>query len=100
MRAIGPALRAIGIEAALADPRLELYAGATRLAGNDDWEVSALASADEVAWAAAAAGTFPLRAGSKDAALLLTVPPGVYTVQVRAGPGDAGVILLELHEVR
>jgi hypothetical protein len=100
VRAIGPALRSVGIEAALADPRLEFYAGATLLAGNDDWGDSALATAEEVAAAAGAAGCFPLIAGSKDAALLLTVPPGAYTVQVRAGPGDAGVILLELHEVR
>jgi hypothetical protein len=42
----------------------------------------------------------PLSAGSRDAVLLLTVSPGAYTVQVRAGPGDAGVVLIELHEVR
>lgn len=38
--------------------------------------------------------------GSRDAALLVTLPPGVYTAQVRGGEGEAGVVLLEIHEVR
>jgi hypothetical protein len=90
----------LGIQAALNDPRLELYAGQSLIAGNEDWSVSALASEEEVAAASAAAGCYPLEAGSKDAALLVTLKPGVYTAQVRGGTGRAGVVLLEIHEVR
>jgi hypothetical protein len=100
VRAVGPAFRALGIQAVLDDPRLELYAGQSLIAGNEDWSVSALASEEEVAAASAAAGCYPLDSGSKDAALLVTLKPGVYTAQVRGGTGRAGVVLLEIHEVR
>lgn len=100
VRAVGSALRAIGIEAALGDPRLALYAGQSLVAANEDWSVSALASEEEVAAASAAAGCFPLNPGSKDAALLVTLAPGVYTAQVRGGEGGTGLVLLEVYEVR
>jgi hypothetical protein len=100
VRAVGSALRAIGIEAALGDPRLALYAGQSLVAANEDWSVSALASEEEVAAASAAAGCFPLDPGSKDAALLVTLAPGVYTAQVRGGEGGTGLVLLEVYEVR
>ena len=45
-------------------------------------------------------GAFPFDSGaSKDAALLISLPPGSYTVQLPASGSAAGVALLEIYEV-
>ena len=36
---------------------------------------------------------------SRDAALILSLAPGAYTVQVRSGNGAAGTALLEVYEL-
>jgi hypothetical protein len=47
--------------------------------------------------AAAAVGAFPLAAA--DVALLLTLPPGAYTVEVAAVGNARGETLLEVYDV-
>jgi hypothetical protein len=96
VRAVGPGLTALGVPGALADPVLELHSGLTLLAQNDDWP---FANAQAVAAAAVASGAFTLPAGSKDAALLVTLAPGSYTAQVAAKAGAAGIVLLEVYAV-
>jgi hypothetical protein len=44
-------------------------------------------------------GAFALPAGSEDAALLITLPPGAYTVEVKGKNNLEGVALLEIYEV-
>jgi hypothetical protein len=44
-------------------------------------------------------GAFALPAGSRDAALLATLPPGAYTAQVSGVGGTTGVALVEVYEV-
>ena len=48
---------------------------------------------------ATAVGAFALDAGSKDAALLTTLAPGSYTVQVKGADGGTGEALVEIYEV-
>jgi hypothetical protein len=55
--------------------------------------------AAEVRQAAAAVGAFALTEGSKDAARLLTVTPGNYTVVVTGAPATTGIALVEAYEV-
>jgi hypothetical protein len=43
-------------------------------------------------------GAFPLRSGSKDAALIVTLQPGAYTVQVTSVSGATGVALIEVYD--
>jgi hypothetical protein len=43
-------------------------------------------------------GAFGLGAGSKDAVLLVSLPPGAYTAQV-SGIGGGGIALVEVYEV-
>jgi len=43
-------------------------------------------------------GMGALVAGSKDAAVVLTLEPGIYTAQVRGVQGATGVGLVELYE--
>jgi hypothetical protein len=99
VRAAGPALAAFGVSGVLADPRLELRAeSGTLLAGNDDWAVSAAATADVEALARRV-GAFAWARGSRDAALGATLPPGSYTVTVRGAEAETGVALAEVYLV-
>lgn len=94
VRAIGPTLAAFGVASALADPRLEIYRGATKLVENDNWAGGALLANTFVA-----VGAFPLAADSRDAALLLALPPGSYTALVSGAANTTGVALVEVYEV-
>jgi len=44
-------------------------------------------------------GAFALPVGSKDAALVITLPPGNYTVIVSGVAGASGVALAEVYAV-
>ena len=99
IRGVGPALTALGVAGALADPQLAIYrqGGTVPLQQNDDWNASGGGAA--VAAAAAQAGSFALGANSKDAAVLMIFEPGAYTAQVSGVGGSTGVALLELYDV-
>jgi len=97
IRAVGPTLKAFGLTEALADPVLTVYSGSEVVTSNDRWEFSDTAAA--VAAASKTAGAFALAANSQDAALLITLPPGAYTVEVKGKGETEGVALLEIYEV-
>lgn len=92
IRGVGPKLATFGVSGFLADPKLELFLGSTKIAENDSWN-NALAATF------ASGGAFPLDAGSKDAALLITLPPGGYTAQISGADGGTGEALVEIYEV-
>jgi hypothetical protein len=95
LRGVGPGLAAFGATGAVADPSIALYDAEGRALGaNDNW-VSSIA---DITSAAARSGAFALEPGSKDAAVLATLPTGAYTLQVSAG--TTGTALLEIYEVR
>jgi alpha-tubulin suppressor-like RCC1 family protein len=94
IRGIGPALRAFQVGDALADPKLELFDDSGRINSNDDWD-----SSDVLAGIFPTVGAFGLERGSKDAALLVTLPPGKYTAQVSGVAGGSGVAMVEVYEV-
>lgn len=96
IRAIGPGLTGFGRTAALADPQLTVIrAGAqTALAVNDNWGGGAALSTGFQA-----VGAFPLASDSKDAALLLALEPGGYTVQISGVGRTSGDALVEIYEV-
>lgn len=93
IRGVGPALRAFGVGDALTDAKLELFDSAGgRVASNDDWAASLAPTFAEV-------GAFALLAGSKDAAFVVTVQSGLYSVQLSTGDGVAGQGLIEVYEL-
>jgi hypothetical protein len=100
IRGVGPTLTRFGLPAGvvLADPQLELFdTNGVSLRVNDDW-----ASGDDAAVVAAAAvagGAFPLNNGSKDAAMLLMLTPGSYTVHLTGVGNTTGVGLVEVYDV-
>lgn len=97
VRAVGPGLGVFGVTGTLANPRLRIFRGDTMLHENDDWGQSANASL--VSSAASSVGAFAIAPGSRDAALLVTLPPGAYTAQVSGVDGGSGVAIVEVYEV-
>jgi len=102
IRAVGPRLTSFGVSDVLEDPELTVFQrdaqGADHaILTNDDWEIGA--DAATTASTASAVGAFALRTGSKDAAFVVTLPPGVYTVNARGKAGTTGVALVEVYLV-
>jgi hypothetical protein len=80
----------------VADPVIALYdAAGQALGANDNW----VSSVGDVSSAALRAGAFALVPGSKDAAVLATLPSGVYTIQVSSDAPTTGAALLEIYDV-
>lgn len=92
IRAVGPGLGGFGVTGTLPDPVLELFAGANRIAENDNWSSDLAAEFTRV-------GAFALTPGSRDAALVVELPPGSYTAQVRGAGATTGEALVEIYEL-
>ena len=93
IRAVGPKLTDFGVEGVLADPKLEVYsAGSVKLSENDTWNAT-------LTPAFTAVGAFPLDPGSRDAAQLVSLGTGSYTVQVSGADGGTGEALVEIYEL-
>lgn len=97
IRAVGPTLGGMGVGAPLANPYLTIYRGNLAEHYNDDW--GNRYDAGDVAAAAVKVGAFPLPAGSKDAALLMELQPGVYSAHVTSETNEGGTALVEVYSV-
>ncbi|MGH8018957.1 MAG: hypothetical protein ACREIA_11805 [Opitutaceae bacterium] len=98
LRAAGPALAAHGVANPAVDPVLTLYSGETVIATNQAWEK--INAGEEIAAAAAEAGAFLFAEGSRDAALLVALAPGSYTLVVEeAEITPARTALVEVYSV-
>jgi hypothetical protein len=100
IRAVGPGLAAFGVPGTLADPQLELTkSDGTPLGANDNWGTGDAAT---LAAAGKASGAFDLPDGSKDAAMIATLPASAdfgYTVTVKGANGGTGVALVEVYDM-
>jgi hypothetical protein len=111
IRVVGPGLAQFGVTNAWADPDFQLYRG-TNLAyvseGHySDWTVPPVpyrnTRPDAVTEAEfrkifSAVGAFPLESQSKDAAAVVRLNPGSYTIVCNAPAGDAGgEVLIEVY---
>jgi hypothetical protein len=95
IRAVGPGLTPLGVPDTMADPKVEVFNSAgVRIMQNDNWDGSGA-----LGGFGTSVGAFPLTAGSRDAALALTVAPGGYTIQVSGVDASAGVVLVEVYEL-
>ncbi len=92
VRAVGPTLGVFGVSGVLADPRLSVISEGRIVAENDNWLAADAATFPTV-------GAFNLTAGSRDAALVVTLQPGSYTAQVSGVNSTTGVALVEVYEV-
>ncbi len=96
IRAIGPSLARFDLTGVLADPVLTLFRGSAMIAQNDDWEISR--SGPAIAATAQRVGAFALNAASLDAAVLVTLAPGPYTVILAGADGGSGIALVEVYD--
>lgn len=97
VRAAGPALGAFGLTGVLADPSIAVLNSASQeIADNDNWES---ASAAALSAASTRAGAFAFSSGSRDSAVIVDLPPGSYSVQVRGAANTTGLALVELYDI-
>jgi hypothetical protein len=98
IRGVGPGLVSFGVADAIADPSIRVFNDHAAVVGeNNDWGTQPGAGASETASAIDATHAFALAAGSKDSALVVTLPPGGYTVHLSGT--TAGSALVEVYEV-
>jgi hypothetical protein len=95
LRGIGPTLAQFGV-AGLPDPRLQIFSGPSSIGGNDNWGDNA--GGFSVPDTSAAVGAFPLPEGSRDAAIVLPLGPGLYTTHITSVDGRGGVVLVEAYD--
>lgn len=97
IRAVGPGLAQLGVGGLLNDPQFSVFPSGSdvAIATNNDWGGTATLKT-----AFAAAGAFSLAAdNSKDAAIVLTLPPGGYTVVTFGVANTTGTALVEVYDL-
>jgi hypothetical protein len=108
IRAVGPELGRHGVARPLSNPVLTVFdAQGAVIASNQGWSNAPVrGSAPVVAGVEPATtaimarvGAFALSAGSADSAIVLTLPPGIYTAHANGAGGATGVGLVEIYEV-
>jgi uncharacterized delta-60 repeat protein len=106
LRGVGPALAPFGVSGPLQQPTIGLYDSANNLVESGTGWGNALVSGSLVAngfFRQATAsdmievGAFPLPNGSADCAMVATLPPGAYTVELGGINGSTGVGLVEVY---
>ena len=97
LRGVGPTLASLGVGAALSNPVITLFRPGEQVGfiSNDDWGQQA--NVTEIESAAVSVGAFALPRTSKDAVLLVELPPGAYTAHVSSPDGTGGTALLEIY---
>jgi len=93
VRALGPSLSASGIQQVAGNPRLVVHREGIQIAENSDWKEDS--RADELVQKYQTLAP----SNDKEAALLLTLLPGSYTLQGINEDGTEGVVLLEAYDV-
>ncbi len=99
VRAVGPSLAGFGLADPLELPQLTVFKGSRVIGSNEGWgkdedTIKVLTEAFD------RAGAFRLQDGaSRDAAIILTLQPGPYTMQVKSADRKAGAALLEVYEI-
>ena len=108
VRAVGPALADWGLTGLLADPTMTVYRKVPgpnpgdppvdeAILWGDNWGENG--DAAYTAQIAQDIGAFALPADSNDAALVVTLPPGVYSVVARGAGGGTGTAMVEIYVV-
>lgn len=98
IRAAGPALKTLGLQNTLADPAITLLdsKGAV-IATSDNWDEGGLNA--EIRAATSVVGAGPFADGSRDAAMVIDLAPGVYSLRVNGSENTTGLVLLELYDI-
>src|ERR1017187_8728737 len=96
VRAAGPGLAAFGVPGVVAAPHLRLHdASGAVILENSGWGDSTALGKVFLA-----TGAFPFAQGSADAAAVVTLAPGSYSVEVLDDAGRGGVALAEIYDAQ
>ncbi len=95
VRGVGPALSAFQVAGVLADPLVEIHGESGLITQVDDLALTSDAAV--VAARAAAVGAFALPGDGLDAAMIVTLPAGVYSAVVKGADGGSGMGLVEVY---
>jgi hypothetical protein len=93
IRAVGPSLGALGVPGTLADPKLVVQTSGQVVVAENDTYAASLANVFT------SVGAFGFQAGAKDAAVVVSLPPGGYTVTVSGADGGTGTAIVEVYEL-
>jgi hypothetical protein len=96
IRAVGPTLANYGVGGLLADPQFQVVPLGKdfAVASNDNWGGTAALQA-----AFAQTQAFALPTDSRDAAMIVRLPPGGYTVQATGVGNTTGNVLVEVYDM-
>ncbi len=98
IRSEGPSLTRVGLVGVLAKPTLSVVAANGQiLASNSGWEQNAKLT--QIADSSLTAGAFVFPAGSADAAVIISLQEGSYTVIVNGQKNATGIATAEIYEV-
>src|SRR6185295_775923 len=94
VRAVGPTLGAapFNVPGTLAEPVVTLFSGSQSIATNRGWGTASNTAA--MRDTTRAVGAFALPEGSRDSALIISLMPGAYTIQVTGANNTTGVALV------
>jgi len=96
IRALGPELSKRQVSDPMPDPYMVLYDSSGPVAANDDWESEFTFQMRE---AFTQVDASQLDEGSKDAAMVRELRPGLYTVIVNDFNYTSGIVLIEIFEL-
>jgi hypothetical protein len=108
IRGIGPALLGFGLSGTVSQPSIALLdAGGTLIVSDTGWGnplvtgTSSVAASYRPATASdmSSVGAFALTPGSLDSAMVVTLPPGSYTVELSGAGGSTGTGLAEIYKL-
>ena len=95
IRVAGPALSKFGVQNVLQDPQVQVFDGQgnpVQQGINDNWDPG-------LAGLFTGLGAFPFDIGSKDSAVLISLNPGSYTVEVKGFGNGTGAVLIEAYAI-
>jgi len=96
IRGVGPSLGGYGVRNALKNTVVSLYdTKGNQILSNAGWNNN-----DAINNAGNYVGAFPMMYPFGDSALLVTLPPGAYTVNVAGAAGTTGQGLVEIYEIK
>lgn len=99
IRAAGPELRSQNVSGFLSNPQIEIYnSNQQRIISNRDWGVEG-ASSEALENVFAKVGAFDFSRGSRDAALVAELDPGLYTAVMTGESRAQGVGLVEVYSL-
>jgi hypothetical protein len=99
LRAVGPTLGALGVSGFVANPQLTVTNSDTGQVEIYNAYWNSAPNVQEIRNAVVQVGAFELLEGSADAAALITLPGGAYTIQISGVSGTTGIVLFEAYAV-